>query len=207
MALLGGSAGAVRRLGLGRRGSGGLAALGVRVPFPAVGAGGDGRRGVLGNAAALTGVPVPGSGAIVAAGRERRGRRATVGAAGRAGRPPELVAVAVVAVSGSGRLAGPGAGVPDVSTGAGRLVVGRQVSGSAAALSRMPKPSLRALVARWRAGSVAGTTDSDTDLLAGPPEGTKVALEVSKVKGRDGGSGADEGNSSRDNGSETHDWT
>lgn len=198
----------VRRLGLGRRGSRRLAALGVRVPLPAVGAGGDGRGGVLRYAAALTGVPVPGAGAVVAAGRARRRRRATMGAACGAGCPPELAAVAVVAVSRGGGFASPGAGVPDISAGAGGLAGGRgKVSRSAAVLSRVPEPSLRALVTRWRAGSVSGTTDSDTDLLAEPIERTKGALEVSKVKGRDGGSGADEDGSGRNNSSETHDWT
>lgn len=109
VALLGGGARVVRRLGRGRGRRDRLAALGVRVPLPVVGAGGDGRRGVLGNAAALSRVPVPGAGAVVAAGRERRGRRATVGAASGAGRPPELAVVAVVTVSGSRGLAGPGA--------------------------------------------------------------------------------------------------
>lgn len=57
-----------------------------------------------------------------------------------------------------------------------------------------------------RAGSISGTTDSDTDVLAKPIERPKGALEVSKVEGRDGGSGADKGNSRRDNSSETHGW-
>jgi len=207
MALLGGGARVVRRLGLGRRRSRRLAALGIRVPLPAVGAGGDGWGWVLRNAAALTGVPVPGAGAVVAAGRARRRRRATMGAACGAGCPPELAAVAVVAVSRSGGFASPGAGVPDISTRAGRLAGGRgEVSRSAAVLSGVPEPSLRALVARWRAGSVSGTTDSDTDLLAEPVERTKGALEGTKVEGRDGGSGADEDGSGRSNSSETHDW-